>query len=382
MKFIHLQMHNYHFFNFFKNRELNELYVSISIRSFALSLIGIFIPIYLYQRGYSFTSIFLFFGLYSLVHALFSMPAAKISSRLGAKRSMLISMPFLIIFLLLLYSLDDFRWFFPFLSVFLGIGTSLFWISYHVDFAKFSDRKNRGKEIGFSKIAMSLFSVFGPIAGGIILTFVGFKFLFLIVSVLLIGSVVPLFLSREIHEPASFSLGGFFKGQKIKDVLSYLGHGIENKLGLVVWPLFVFIFILDEKYISLGLVSSLALGVALISTFLFGKFSDISRKAMLKFGSVFNAIVWVAKSFIVTPLQLFVTEAFYGASQTAMHIPFDAINYDKAKKKEIIKTILEREMYHNVGSALLFLVLIFLTDSLIQVFRFGGSISSLLRFFF
>lgn len=375
-------MHPHHLFHFFKNRELNELYVSISIRAFAFSLIGIFVPIYLYQRGYSFTSIFIFFGLFSLTHALFSMPAAKISSRLGVKRSMLISMPFLIIFLLLLYSLEDFRWPLPLLSVFVGIGTSLFWISYHVDFAKFSDRKNRGKQIGLSKIAMSIFSVLGPIVGAVILTFEGFKILFIITSVLLIGSVVPLFMSRELHEPASFSLKGFFKGQKIRDVLSYMGHGIENKIGLVVWPLFIFIFILDEKYISLGLVSSLALSVALISTLVVGKFSDISRKVMLKFGSVFNAIVWVAKSFIITPLQLFVAEAFYGASQTAMHIPFDAINYDKAKKKEIIKTILEREMYHQIGAALLFLVLIFLTDSLIQVFRFGGSISSLLRFFF
>ncbi|HEB47337.1 MAG TPA: MFS transporter [Candidatus Pacearchaeota archaeon] len=375
-------MHAHHLFHFFKNRELNELYVSISIRAFAFSLIGIFVPIYLYQRGYSFTSIFIFFGLFSLTHALFSMPVAKIVSRFGVKHSMLISIPFLIIFLLLLYSLEDFGWPLPLLSVFVGIGTSLFWISYHVDFAKFSDRKNRGKQIGLSKIAMSIFSVLGPIVGAVILTFEGFKILFIITSVLLVGSVVPLFLSREIHEPASFSLKGFFKGQKIKDVLSYLGHGIENKLGLVVWPLFIFIFILDEKYISLGLVSSLALSVALISTFIVGKFSDISRKVMLKIGSVFNALVWVAKSFIVTPLQLFVAEAFYGASQTTMHIPFDAINYDKAKKKAIIKTILEREMYHQIGAALLFLVLIFLTDSLIQIFRFGGSISSLLRFFF
>lgn len=375
-------MHHQNLFHFFKNRELNELYVSISIRSFALSLIAIFVPIYLYQRGYSFTSIFLFFGLWGLTHALFSMPSAKISSKLGVKHSMLISMPFLIIFFFLLYSLGNFNWPLPLLSIFLGISTSLFWISYHIDFAKFSDRKNRGKQIGLSRIMMFLFSILGPIAGAVILTLVGFKLLFIIVSILLFASVIPLFMSKEIHEPFSFSLKGFFRGQKIKDVLSFLGHGIENKIGLVVWPLFIFIFILGEKYILLGLVSSLALSVALISNFVVGRFSDISRKAMLKFGSVFNALVWVAKSFIVTPFQLFVAEAFYGASQTAMHIPFDAINYDKAKKKEIVKIILEREIYHNIGVFLLFLALMFLVDSLVEVFRYGGSISSLLRFFF
>jgi MFS family permease len=356
--------------------------MTVAIRAFALSLVGIFVPVYLYQQGYSFTSIFLFYGLLSLVHALFALPAAKISSNLGAKHSMLISMPFLIIFLLLLYSLEDFNWPLPLLSAFAGISTSLFWLSYHIDFAKFSSKKHRGKQIGASTIITSIFSVFGPLAGALILTFTGFKFLFLIVSVLLLGSIIPLFMSREIHEPAPFSLKGFFRGQKIRDIVGFVGHGVENKLGFVVWPLFIFIFIFGEKYLSLGLVTSLALGVSLISTFIILRFSDISRRVVLKIGTVFNSFVWVAKSFVVTPIQVFITDAFYGASQPPMQVPFDALNYDKARKNAIVKIILEREIYHQTGAFLLFMALMFLTDSLVEVFRYGGPISSIMRFFF
>jgi len=375
-------MQHHLFFHFFKNRELNELYISIAIRSFALSLVGIFVPIYLYKQGYSFASIFLFYAFWSLVHALFSIPSAKISSKLGAKRSMLISIPFLIIFLLLLYSLEDFNWPIFLLAVFVGISTSLFWVSYHIDFAKFSNKRSRGKQIGFSTIIASLFSVFGPIAGALILTFIGFKSLFIIASFLLLGSVIPLFMSREIHEPSSLSLKGFFKDQKIKDIVSFLGHGMESKMTVTAWPLFIFIFILGEKYISLGSISSLTLGVSLIATFVIGSFSDISRKMVLKVGTIFNSIIWIFRSFVVTPIQVFVVDAFYGASRTSMHIPFDAINYDKAKREHIAKKILEREIYHHVGAFLLFLTLMFLTEYLIQVFRYLGPASSLMRFFF
>lgn len=376
-------MHSHHhFLHFLRNRELNELYISIAIRAFAVSLIGVFIPIYFYQQGYSFFSIFLFYAIWSLTHLLFSIPSAKISSKLGLKRSILLSIPFLILFFFFLYTLENFNWPLPFLSIFIGLSTSLFWLSYHVDFAKFSNKKNRGKQVGFSKIIIAVFSVLGPIVGGIILTFVGFGILFIIVSVLLIGSVIPLFFSREIHEPSSFSLKGFFRGQKIKDILSYVGFGIEGKIGAVVWPLFIFIFIFSEKYLSLGLVSSLTLGVALVSIIFIGKFSDIYRRKILKIGSVFNAVIWIVKSFIITPVQVFITDAFYGVSRVTMDVPFDAINYDKAKEEERVKIIVQREMYTHLGIILLFLVLMFFTESLIEIFRYGGPVSSLLRFFF
>jgi MFS family permease len=80
----------------------------------------------------------------------------------------------------------------------------LFWFSYHTDFSKFSRKKSRGKQVGVSKIVTALASVVGPIAGGIILSFFGFKVLFLLVSFLLIASTFPLFLSKEIHEPSEF----------------------------------------------------------------------------------------------------------------------------------------------------------------------------------
>ena len=97
-------------FHFLRNRELNELYTSIAIRAFAISLIGIFIPIFLYQLNYSFSQIFLFFGLIALFNLIFLFPSAKFASKYGLKHGMLLSIPFLIVFFLLLFSLDDFNW--------------------------------------------------------------------------------------------------------------------------------------------------------------------------------------------------------------------------------------------------------------------------------
>ncbi len=372
---------NNHYLHFLRNRELNELYSSIAIRSFAIAMFGIFIPIYLYQLGYSFASIFLFYAITSLTHAIFSIPSAKIAARFGLKHTIFFSTPFLILFLLLLYSLEQFSWFLPFLGIIIGISTSLFWLGYHVDFSRFSDKKHRGKEIGFSKIVASVFSALGPIIGGLILTFFGFKVLFILVSFLLAGAVVPLFFSQEIYEPITFSFKGFFKGQKLKDSLGFVGHGIEYGINAVIWPLFIFLFIFGQKYTSLGLASSLSFFFSIIFVFLIGRFADVYRRVLLKIGSVVNAIVWIIRSFVVTPIQVFIVDSFYGVSKTSMDIPFNALCYDKANKSNILKFITIREMVHHGARSLFFFAMIFITD-LVSIFRFGGSLSSLLRLFF
>lgn len=376
-------MHNhYSFLHFLHNRELNELYVSMAMKTFALSLIGIFIPIYLYQIGYSFQNIFLFFAMVAFVSLIFLFPAAKISYRIGIKHAILLSMPFLIVFFLLLFSLERFQWSLMFMALFAGIHGSLFWFAYHLDFSKFSRKKARGKQIGFSYILMGFVTVLGPLIGGLILSFFGFKVLFIIVSFLFFISTIPLFMSREFHEPVSFSFQGFFRGQKFKDIAAYLGNGAETRLGTIVWPLFIFVFILGSRYISLGAVVSLAFFFSLIITILVSRFSDIKRRLVLKAGSVFNSLVWIGKSFVVAPLQVFVLDAFYGASQASMHIPFEALNYDKTNDNNRAKIILQREVYIKLGGAIFLIAMSFFADYMREAFRYVGPISSLMRFFF
>jgi MFS family permease len=336
-----------------RNRELNELYANIAIRAFAFALAGVFIPIYLYQLGYSFTTIFFFYGLLGLITAVSSLVSVKVFSKFGLKHCMLISMPFLIVFFTLLYTLEGFGWPLILLSLIYGISAAFFWVP------------------------------IGPGIGGLILAFFGFKILFIIVIIFLIGSIIPLFLTKEIHQPFHFSLKEFFQGQKLKEILGFMGHGAEMRLGWIVWPLFIFLFILGEKYIYLGIVSSLSLFSGVLFIFIAGKLSNTKgRKTTLKIGAITNAIIWVIKSFIITPLQVIITDLFYGATQATMNVPFDAISYDKAKKRNVTGIILQREFYIHMGAFLMFMILIIFANSIVEIFRYGGPLSSLLRFFF
>jgi len=373
-------MHNsHHHLHFLKNRELNELYISVAIKSFAISMISIFIPIYLLKLNYSLATVFIFFAVLNASHALFIIPAAKISSKYGFKHSIFYSIPILIIFYLALYTLEQFHWPIYLLAVIFGINNALYWMGYHVDFSRFSNKKNRGEEIGISRLISSVFHVLGPITGGLIITFIGFQALFATASILLLISAIPLFFSKDIHNPISFSIKGIFKGQSIKNTLVFIGHGIETGVASIIWPIFIFFSILNN-FTTLGLVSSLSLSFSLFFIFMISRFSDIRRKLVLKIGSLLNAVIWGVRFFIKTTFQVFIVDSFYGISQTLISIPFNALSYDKANESNIVKFIMFREMIIQSGRVVLFLIMAIIA-TLIMGFFFGGAASLLYLLF-
>jgi len=372
--------HHHHYFNFFRNRKLNEIYINIAIRAFALSLSTIFIPIYLLNIGYTFGSVFLFYALTRAVHAAISIPAAKLASRYGFKHMIFYSIPFLIAFFALLFSIETYRWPLSLLAVVGGLNAGLFWIGFHVDFGKFSSRKRRGTELGRIIILSSVLAVAGPFLGGVTAMYLGFKILFFAIAGMLLLSTIPLFWSKDLHSPAKFTMAGVFKNQSMGNLLSFFGYGIDRALGLVVWPVFLFFNVLDS-YGVLGSIFSVMLLFSLLLTLVISKLVDSYRRTILRIGSLMNAAVWVARTFVKTPIHVFITDALYGISHTAVYLPFNALAYDKANKKDLVKFTVFREIVLNLGQVAIFLTMYFFSDFIME-FIIGGVGGSLLMWFF
>lgn len=372
----------YHTLRLLFNKKLDkieELYIHISIRSFALSMISIFVPIYLLKLDYTLTSVFIFYAILNGTHALFILPAAKMSSKIGYKYAIFLSVPFLITFYLLLYTLESYHWSLYLLAIIFGVNQSLFWIGYHTNLSKFTNKKYRGEEISFANIFKSIFHTIGPLVGGLILVFIGFKFLFVLVSLFLFISTIPLFLSKDIHEPINFSVKQILTNQRIKDYFSFIGHGIETGLGTIIWPIYIFFSILNN-FTVLGLVVSFSSLFSLIITLIIGRFSDMRRRLVLRIGALLNVVIWGIKTFIRTTLQVFIIDAFHGMARTAISIPFDALTYDKANKNKLVEFIIFREIFIQLGRVVLFIGMVFTAD-LITGFIFGSGVSFLYLLF-
>lgn len=73
-------------------QELKIFYASVCLFNFASSVVGIFIPLYLFEKGFSIALIILFFALSQLGRLIFLVPSAYLSSSLGAKKIISISL--------------------------------------------------------------------------------------------------------------------------------------------------------------------------------------------------------------------------------------------------------------------------------------------------
>lgn len=149
----------------FKNRNISFFFITFGLYSCALAMTDFLIPLYSENQLKLDTSeIGLLFTIPSIAHLTFSLPAGKITDRIGKRKSIILSLVgrslFLMGFILsksLLWALLAF-----YLMIIFDILTkpaSVVWI------AKVTDSENRGMMMGLFSTVTLLFALPGPVGG-------------------------------------------------------------------------------------------------------------------------------------------------------------------------------------------------------------------------
>ena len=344
-------------------RELKELYLSTLILGFAISSITIFEPIYLYTLGFSLKQIVLFFiGVYSLYFLILPL-GANIARIKGYEHSIFYSTIFFILYYLSLFSIPKSIYFFYLAIVMLAIGKCLYWPAYHADFARFGRKEKRGKEISNLVMLLNFVYFIGPLFGGLIISFFGFKILFIAVCVLILLSNIPILSTKEIFTPIPFSYKEAYnrltRKNYRKGVLAYLGYGSEFVF-LVIWP--IFIYLIAKNFLSIGLLVAFSTIVSSLAILYIGKITDEKDKyKVLKKGIVLGSLSWFLRIFIYNPLGIFFLHFLTQISQNVISIPLVSLVYNQGSETSVMKTIVFFEMSLVIGKLLtMFIIYLFL----------------------
>lgn len=384
-----MHIHPLHF-HYALNRELTELYASIAIRNFTLGLISIFEPIYIFLYfSQNLSATLLYFGAISLLFGLLAPFAGKIITKIGVKHSMLLSIPFLFLYYVGLWQIESLGTFFFVLVVLRALYNVLYWTGFHIDFSRFSEKRNRGKQLSYRHIVAAISATASPVIGGILLLKFGWPVLFVIVLVLLFVSIAPLFLSKEIHERYKDSFGDAFREVFQKKyrgkVLAFFAEGGEPIAQIIIWP--IFLYVLAISYSSIGLISSVSLFGGLLFALYLGRLIDVMGRAkLLSIGSWLNALAWPLKMFVQTPFDALLANTLHKFTRLTAYMPLGALFYDWTSRSDVNRDrfIILREMVLNVGRGLLLFLFagIFLfTNNIAIVFPIAGAFSLMLVFF-
>jgi MFS family permease len=352
-----------HYFEYFFRRDVTKLYLSVSIRNLALGMVLLFEPIYLYLYfGRSLPMTLVFFAVMFGGFGLLSPFGGRIMATIGTTKTILVSLFFYFAYYLALFFFPVSFWLVPLSIVFAIVGMALFWPAFHVDFARFSSQKTRGSQVGKMNVMSIIPVAISPALGGWILASLGYPALFAAVLVVLIASALPLFYCKETHEVYSDSYQDAWKRAFKKENwganIGFVSAGLESVIYMFFWPLFL--FFVTANFDSMGGIVSGAFGISVLFMLYIGKVANTKdRSWILQLGSVWTAISWVLKYFIITPFDAFLTHTLYRISSTAASIPFQTLFYEKAaaKGQEADEFLVYREIIMNMGRFVFLMVL-------------------------
>lgn len=368
----HLYHHHHHFhiLSILRRKELSEIYIMTLIRSFALSLIGIFVPAYLLDLGYSLDALVFYYISIGVFYGLLNIITVKLSSKIGVKHSIMFSMPFIICYLLLLNSLPTYGWSLYFIAFVGAIYSSLYWPAFHITFLHSSDRDHRGEEYGLYESFVYLPMIFAPLLGGLIISFFGFHLLFYMVCFLLLIAPLPLFFSQDIYEPFTFSLKKMVSQRNVRNIFVFFFEGFSHYAELVLWPILIFIVLKD--FLSLGILATLSICGAAVMTYILGRMSDVvSKRKILRASSVFISILWVFRSFAHKFSHFAILNPLAGISFTLFSVPYMALFYNKGARHPAEFVIFREFALHSLGGPILLLIFYF-TKSFLSSFIIAG----------
>lgn len=303
----------------------------------ATALLGIFGPIYLYEIFGEVTTVLWYalgaFGLVSISQPLMM----KCINKIGFKRSMIIAQMILALLYGLWYVLGKStpaEWLVLVAAVVHGFVIVLYWVPYHTDFALLTEGRSRGKNLALLTGLIAITSIITPTISSWIISYAGFGWLFTIILVLLCISTLFLREIPEITERYSYgywqTYRELFKKKNRKMFLAYAADGAQSMIGANIWPLFIF-FILDNNFLSVGIVTSLVVLVSVIVRLVFGNYADkMSKSKLAKGSSLLYALGWVFKSFVGTPFEVFAAGSYHNLTGSAARISIDSLMYERA----------------------------------------------------
>ncbi|RLJ01048.1 MAG: hypothetical protein DRP11_05090 [Candidatus Aenigmatarchaeota archaeon] len=352
-------------------KELFEVYLNLSLTNVAMSLVGIFIPIYLLQLGYALADVLLYFLVMFGAMLILSLPSSYLISRIGFKHSITLSTPLLILQLVLLNLLEVWDINIYLIAVISGIRNIIYWLALNSDFASNTHKKRRGREtsylFGFDKAA----GIFGPIIGAVVITYFSFGVLFTISILILIGSIFPLFLTDDKRDPLSYSWRQVFSRRNWSFAVRFMAEGGFDVAGMLYWSLFVFLVLRD--FMDIGWVGTLGALGSLILMLLIGRATDrFNRKNIMRTGAILYAILWSVRSITNDPLTAMLFSFLGGVFYNTINIPFFTIVNDKALDEDVMEFMTFREVFLCLGRIISLSLVLLLSQNLVFGFWIAG----------
>ena len=332
-------------------KESPALYTSHTIKTFAQSLIGLFIPIYIFTlpdipkfTGNPITDGILLILIFYLVRSIFALLLMNFITNtifgfLNFKKSIFLGNIFLAVAMILL-ALTPYSILFLFLStITFAVETCLYWIPYHLFFIRKASNADGqyGHTFGIRLLLSQLAWAAGPLLGGLIITFLGFLSLFTLGTVLIVVSAIPILFSVHERNHGKHNARHIFERlirskSLLNDTIAISATEGDALLYAIFWP--ILLFIVAESYTKIGVITSISTTISCLAALIIGNLVDkTGAKFIHKNGCTINGILYLPRVFLTNIQAIFVLDIADKLNGILYAVPFNAVMYQHAKAR-------------------------------------------------
>ncbi|NCT55993.1 hypothetical protein GW755_04075 [bacterium] len=346
----------------FLSSESSAIYLSSMLRTFGLSLIGIFLPIYLFNLYLPYTfnpdsfinSVFII-SIFFLLESLSTLLTLFIFSRwiyknVPFQKILLFSNLVLVIALVCLYNLEKLPILYFITPGFLGLVITCYWVPYHLFFIeKNGDKEGHyGKKLGMSAFLSRSVDALGPLFGGAILFTLGFKSLFLISSILIVISSLPILydikdVRHHIDSPKKIILRYLLNKKYIRVSLGLFGATAVFVVFNLFWPIVLLITLKD--FSTIGILTFFSLFLSSAFGLIVGRIINPNNsKKIHAVGISLASLLHLLRIFVLLPLHVYSLDLFSRTNFVLYELPFVSKTYEIGRGNDAADFVIYREV--------------------------------------
>ena len=336
-----------------------RIVVMKALNGAGMGLVGIFIPIYLLESGFSFASVIGWLLVHNVALLIGAFVCVAVSNRIGLVRCWYVRVVLLTLLFAGLVLLPENPQFFLVLAALSGIESAFFWIPYNILMVRNTHRETMGASLALLSNISKGVGIAVPGVAALTIVYAGYPVLFALAGVFIALSLVPV--RTLASEATSFSFSLSAMRALIQKNKQFIVPEVIENLGQdagVLWMLLIFITALTVLDIgALGVLVALA---GMTITYVTGQLTDRwSTQSVMRIGAIATTLLWVVSYGIAlyapTPALLYAVTIIRGFALGVFVMAYQTVMFNRARSSDAQFLVL-REVPTVAGRIILFLV--------------------------
>lgn len=332
--------------------EMKRLFFMHSIGSIGAGMVGIFVPLYLLNLGYSLSDVVLFLVSQQLIALILVYPAIALLSRIGANKGIVIGQFSNILYFLLLLTLPHLHWPLVFVALWWAIDRVNYSPAIHANFSRSRAHAKTGVQLSLFSSIIQVSHSLAPAIGGIIATVFGINWVYGAGIGLLLISLIPMLGAGEITSRRKLKPSRLQYQKLWRDSVSNGFNGATSMAEFLLWPMIIFFIV--KTYAGVGILSSLVLIASILVALFVGKREETKGEARyLHRGLGLETLTNIFRALATNAFHVFGVNLINGVSRSLYTTPYMTRYYKHADEEPRMEYIAFMEAGQLAGCSLL-----------------------------